>query len=75
MEIISQYQVSSKNQIVILKTDDELSNRIKLSYERWIKEYQEIYNRCIRNYEDLNVCPELFYLATFFEIFCALIEN
>jgi hypothetical protein len=28
MEIISQYQVSSKNQIVLLNTDDELSKRI-----------------------------------------------
>ncbi len=40
MEIISQYQVSSKNQIVILKTDDELSNRIRDNLERWISAYE-----------------------------------
>ena len=40
MEIISQYQVSSKNQIVILKTEDDLSNRIATSLEYWISLYE-----------------------------------
>ena len=55
MEIISQYQVSSKNQIVILKTEDELSNKIKLNYERWIKAYEDSYFISTRTYADLNV--------------------
>jgi hypothetical protein len=50
MEIISQYQVSSKNQIVILKTDDKLSNRIKENYERWITSYEDNYFTSTRTY-------------------------
>ena len=75
MEIISQYQVSSKNEIVILNTEDEISNRIRLNYERWINDYEDSYFTSTRTYNDLNVSAELFYLATFFEIFSALIEN
>jgi hypothetical protein len=39
MEIISQYQVSSDNQIVILNTEDELSHRVLTSFDHWISAY------------------------------------
>lgn len=57
MEIISQYQVSSKNQIVILNTDDSLSKRISGSFEHWMTLYEENYFISTRSYIDLNVSP------------------
>jgi len=66
MEIISQYQVSSNNQIVILNTEDELSKRVKDSVDFLISTYMDLYNISIRTYNELNVSPQLFYIATFF---------
>ena len=75
MEIISLYQVSDNNRIVYLKTENDLSRLIEENYDQWIKEYEIQYQHAIEDYELLNVGPELFYIATFFEIFSALIEN
>lgn len=78
MELISQYQVSSNNQIVYLKAEENtagsLSQVINRSYKMWIGEYSKQYHRATFQYHlTLNVSPQLFYVATFFEVFSALI--
>jgi inositol 1,4,5-triphosphate receptor type 1/inositol 1,4,5-triphosphate receptor type 3 len=79
MELISEYQVSSKNKIVFLKAEEgissSLSSTINESYELWISEYMRDYDIITLTYEPLDVSPQLCYVATFFEVFSALIEN
>lgn len=79
MEIISQYQVSSNNQIVYLAEEEKiassLSSKIAEGRKQWFQTYIDNYELSVIRYYDLDVPPELFYLATFFEIFSALIEN
>lgn len=80
MELISQYQVSSNNQIVYLKAEEQmsfsLSNNINNSYPIWIIDYEKEYRRATFDYTmNLNISPQLCYVATFFEVFSALIEN
>jgi hypothetical protein len=71
MELISQYQVSSNNQIVYLKAEEEtpfsLSNAISNSYAVWIAEYGKEYRKATFEFSlALNVSPQLCYVATFF---------
>ena len=66
MEIISQYQVSENNQIVFLKVEDKISQTIANNYVQWVEEYEVSYMNSLKTYDDLNVKPQLFYVATFF---------
>lgn len=75
MEIISQYQVSDNNQIVYLQVEDGISKTISDRCEGWMGNYRVSHENTIQTYADLDVSAELFYVATFFEIFSCLIEN
>lgn len=75
MEIISQYQVSDNNQIVYLKVEEGISSTIERNLGEWVKVYEKNYFKTLSTYDDLDVSPQLSYLATFFEIFSGLIEN
>ena len=79
MEEVSQCQVSSDNQVVYLKAEEEasnsLSNQINRFYPIWIKDYMKEYRTATYEQTTINVSPELFYVATFFEVFSALIDN
>lgn len=80
MELISQYQVSQDNQIVYLKAEEltynSLSFIINNSFKLWVGEYGKEYRKATFEYTySLNVSPQLTYVATFFEVFSALIEN
>lgn len=75
MEIISQVQVSDNNQIVYLKVQDGISKTIDNNTDNWMEQYSKNYENTFYNYVDLEISAEIFYVATFFEIFGCLIEN
>lgn len=75
MEIISQYQVSDNNQIVYLKVREGISSTIEDNCVHWMEDYAKNYYETLNTYQDLFISPQLFYVATFFEIFSGLIEN
>jgi hypothetical protein len=52
-----------------------ISKTVSHQHAAWVLAYSGRYEKSLLSYQDLDVGPELFYVATFFEIFSALIEN
>ncbi len=61
MEIISQYQVSSNNQIVYLAEEEKiassLSSKIAEGRRQWFEAYLEKYEMSVHKYVDLDISP------------------
>ena len=73
MEIISQYQVSDNNRIVYLKVENFISKIIDENSKEWMDVYTRDYMNSLLDYQNVKISPQLTYIATFFEIFSALI--